>query len=82
MQGIVFRHDAERLHEALGISDERAVELSEILARVWVASDTVSEMVEKIISDDGLSDVEKVYALVKLGKVVGAQLLLRGGSCG
>ena len=52
VQGIVFDHSKERLHEALGISDERASELAGILARVWDESDTVSEMVEKILSDD------------------------------
>ena len=78
VQGIVFDHSKERLHEALGIVNERASELSVVLVRVWVESDTLSEMIEKILSDDGLSDAEKVYMLVKLGHIIALRQIILG----
>ena len=73
---VMFRHDKEKLYEALGIQDGRADEIIELVQRLAGESDTFSEVIEKIVNHDGISDAEKIYAIINVGLLIALQASL------
>lgn len=64
---IPYDHDAPSLNRALGISDERAREIHAMALDLLKRGPRVSNVVEELLSSDGLSDAEKAYALISIG---------------
>ena len=60
-------HKAPSADKAFGIPSDRAVEISMALVQTIKQSERLSQVVEKILSDEGLEPVEKVFLLVYTG---------------
>lgn len=73
VQEVVFMHNKERLHEALGIADDRAEEIVELIRRLAVESSTISEIIGKILNHDKLNNTEKTYTIFVLGWLTALQ---------
>jgi hypothetical protein len=77
-KSIRFNHNSPLLSQALGLTPRQAELVERYVIDLIHHRGRVSEVVEEILNNSGLSDAEKVYAIYTLGFILGRGAALMG----
>ena len=68
----VFNHDSQDVHTALGIPEERAKQLTMMLAEWIIKHGKISRIIEEIYDNKELDNIEKLFLAWLLGAFSGS----------
>lgn len=75
MKKITFDHEKKLTNESMGISRERTVKLGAIiqqaLSQAEKETDTITRVIELLITNKSMTEVEKIYTVFCLGRFIG-----------